>query len=135
MSSKVIQLYTHTHTHTHTHTGFPTGTVVKNLPANEGDARDVGLIFGLGWFPGLGNSSPLQHSCIENSTDRRSWWATVHGVTKSQTWLSDWTHAYVYTYILFSLFFSNIDYYKILGIASCIMSCGLSILYITVCIF
>ena len=48
MYSKVIQLYTHTHTHTHTHTGFPTGTVVKNLPANEGDARDVGLIFGLG---------------------------------------------------------------------------------------
>ena len=32
--------HTHTHTHTHTHMGFPTGTVVKNLPANAGDARD-----------------------------------------------------------------------------------------------
>ena len=48
LASDVQQSDSVIHTHTHTHTGFPTGTVVKNLPANEGDARDVGLIFGLG---------------------------------------------------------------------------------------
>ena len=38
---------------------------------------------------GEGNGNPLQHSCLENSMDRGAWWATVHGVTKSWTWLSD----------------------------------------------
>jgi len=43
------------------------------------------LVGSLGWedSPGKGNSYPLQHSCLENSMDRRVWWATVHGVTKS----------------------------------------------------
>ena len=41
--------------------------------------------------PGAGNGNPLQYSCLENSMDRGSWWATVHGVTKTWTWLSDWT--------------------------------------------
>jgi len=44
--------------------------VVKNPPANEGDARDVGLIPGLGRSPGVGNGNPLQYSCLENSIDR-----------------------------------------------------------------
>ena len=44
--------------------------LVKNLPANTGDARDVGLIPGLGRFPGIGNGNPLQYSCLENSMDR-----------------------------------------------------------------
>ena len=39
--------------------------------------------------PGV-NGSPLQHSCLENPMDRGAWWATVHGVAKSQTRLSDW---------------------------------------------
>ena len=39
--------------------------------------------------PGEGNGNPLQYSCLENSTDREAWWATVHGVAKSQTQLSD----------------------------------------------
>ena len=39
---------------------------------------------------GEGNSYPLQYSCLENSVDREAWWATVHRVTKSWTWLSDW---------------------------------------------
>ena len=63
--------------------------LVKNLPANTGDARDVGLISGLGRFPGIGNGNPLQYSCLENSMDRELWQATVHEVTKSRTRLSD----------------------------------------------
>ena len=44
--------------------------VVKNLPANEGDVRDVGLIPGLGRFPGGGNGNSFQYSCLENPMDR-----------------------------------------------------------------
>ena len=66
--------------------GFPGDSVVKNLPANAGD---MGLIPGSGRSPGEGNGIPFQHSCLENPTDRRVWWVTVHGVSKSQTRLSD----------------------------------------------
>ena len=59
--------------------------VVKNLLANAGDARDGGSIPGLGRSPGERNGNPLQYSCLENSMDRGAWWATVHGVAKSQT--------------------------------------------------
>ena len=59
--------------------GFPGGAVVKNLPANAGDARDSGLIPGLGRFPGGGRSNTLQYSCLENPMDRGAWWATVLG--------------------------------------------------------
>ena len=68
--------------------GFPGGSVVKNQPANAGDARDRGSIPESGIFPGGGNSSLLQYSCLENSTGREAWWAIVHGARKSQTWLS-----------------------------------------------
>ena len=51
----------------------------KNFPANEGDARDMGPI------PGVGNGSALQYSCLENPVDRGAWWATVHVVAKSWT--------------------------------------------------
>ena len=63
--------------------------VVKNLPANVGDARDVGLIPELGRSPGEGNSNPLEYSCLENPVDRGTWRATVDEVTKSRTQLSD----------------------------------------------
>ena len=63
--------------------------MVKNLPANAGDERDLGLIPGLGRSPGEGNGNPLQYSCLEISMDRGDWWATVNGVQKSQTELSD----------------------------------------------
>ena len=56
--------------------------VVKDLPANVGDARDRGSIPGSGRCPGEGNGNPLQYSCLENSMDRGAWRATVHGVTK-----------------------------------------------------
>ena len=55
--------------------------VLKDPTAN---ARDVGLIPGSERLPGEGYGNPLQHSCLENPMDRGAWWATVHGVTKSQ---------------------------------------------------
>ena len=74
--------------------GFLGGAEVKNPPANAGGARDVGLIPGLGRFPGGGNGNPLQYSCPENPTDRGDWRATVHGVSKSWTRLKQLsTHA------------------------------------------
>ena len=62
--------------------GFPGGSVVKNLPANAGDVGDTGSIPGSQRSPGRGNSNSLQYSCLENSMDRGTWWATVHGVAK-----------------------------------------------------
>ena len=56
--------------------------MVKNLPVNAGDAGDVALIPRLGRSPGVGNSNPLQYSCLENSMDRGAWLAIVRGVTK-----------------------------------------------------
>ena len=53
--------------------------MAKNLPANAGD---VGLIPGLGKYPGEGSGNPLQYSCLGNPMDRGAWWATVHGATK-----------------------------------------------------
>ena len=64
---------------------FPSGSVVKNPPANAEAAGDIGSILGLGRSPGGGNGNPLQYSCLENPMDREAWWATVLGVTKGQT--------------------------------------------------
>ena len=58
--------------------------VVKNLPTNAGELREVSLIPQSGRSPGGGNGSPLQNSCLENPRDRGAWWATVHGIAKSQ---------------------------------------------------
>ena len=70
-------------------TGFPGGAVVKNLPANAGDARDAGSIPGLGRSPGVGIGNLLQYPCLEYSMGRGAWQATVQGVAKSRTPLSD----------------------------------------------
>jgi len=51
-------------------TGFPSGSVVKNLPANSGDTRDAGSIPGSRRCPGGGNGNPLQCSCWDNPMDR-----------------------------------------------------------------
>ena len=59
--------------------------VVKNLPANAGDARDMDSISGLGRSPEVGNGNPLQYACLENSMDRGACWAIVHGVANCQT--------------------------------------------------
>ena len=67
---------------------FPGGSDGK---ASVYSVRDLGLIPGLGRFPGEGNGNPLQYSCLETLMDGGAWWATVHGVSKSQTRLSDFT--------------------------------------------
>ena len=56
--------------------------VVKNLPANAGDIRDVVSTPGLGRYPGGGNGNPLQYSHLENPMDRGAWQAAVHRVSK-----------------------------------------------------
>ena len=79
--------------------------VVKNLPANAGDIRDVGLIPGSGRSSGVGNDSSLQYSCLENPMDRGVWQATVRGVSKSRARLKHaWTHAYVFYTVNFVIF-------------------------------
>ena len=72
---------------------FSGGSEVKESAFNVGD---LGSIPGLGRSPGEGNGNPLQYSCLENPMDRGAWWATVHGVTKSRTRLSDFTFTLVY---------------------------------------
>ena len=62
--------------------GFPVGSEVKASACNVGD---LGLIPGLGRSSGEGNGNPLLYTCLENSTDRGDWRATVHGVAKSRT--------------------------------------------------
>ena len=62
--------------------------MVENLPANAGDARDVGSIPGSGRSPREGNSKSLQYSYLGNPMDRGAWQATAHGFAKSQTGLS-----------------------------------------------
>ena len=57
--------------------------VAKNLSANAGDARDVGLILGLGRSPGGGHGNPLQYSCLKKPMKRGDWRATVHSVAES----------------------------------------------------
>ena len=59
--------------------------MVKNPPANAGDIRDGALIPESRSSPGGGQGNPLQYSCLENPMDRGAWWATVHGIAKSQT--------------------------------------------------
>ena len=63
--------------------------MVKNPPANAGDARHVGSIPGLGRSPGEGNGNPLQYSYLENPMDRGAWQVIIRGVTKSQIGLND----------------------------------------------
>ena len=62
--------------------GFLGGSDGKESACKAGDPD---LILELGGSPGEGNDHPLQYSCLENSLDKRAWWAVVHGVKKSQT--------------------------------------------------
>ena len=68
--------------------GFPRGSDGKASSCNVGDP---GSIPGSGRSPGEGNGNPLQYSCLENPMDRGAWQATVHGVSKSRTRLSDFS--------------------------------------------
>ena len=86
--------------------------VVKNLPANAGDEREVNSIPGSGRSPGGGHGNPLQYSCLENPMGRGAWQATVHGVARSQTQLNQLsmhshlipiTHTHTHTHSLRTL--------------------------------
>ena len=77
------------------------GSGMKNLPANAGD---MGLIPGLERYPGEENRNPVQYSHLGNSMNRGTWWAVVHGVTKSQTRLSDFHSLILYTYFFAEIF-------------------------------
>ena len=74
--------------------------MVKNLPANAGDARDEGSIPESGRFPGVGNDNSLQYSCLENSIHRGAWRATVCGVTKGRNTIEHpCTHTHTHKHI------------------------------------
>ena len=66
--------------------GFPGGSDSKESACNTGN---LGSIPGSGRSPGEGKGYPLQYSCLENSMDRGAWWVTVHGVSESQTQVSN----------------------------------------------
>ena len=72
--------------------GFPGGSEVKASACNAGD---LGSIPGSRRSPGEGNGNPLQCSCLENPMDGGAWWATVHGIAKSRTRLSDFTFTFL----------------------------------------
>ena len=78
--------------------GFPGGSEVKASACN---ARDLGSIPGSERSPGEGNGNPFQYSCLENPMDGGAWWATVHGVAKSWTQLSDFTSLLYFTSLHF----------------------------------
>ena len=67
---------------------FPSGSDGEESACNAGDLDSIP---GSERSPGEGNSNPLQYSCLENPMDRGAWWATVHGVAKSGTRLSNFT--------------------------------------------
>ena len=67
------------------------GSVVTNLPANAREHRKLGFDPWVGKVPWKRNGNPLQYSCLENPMDGGAWRATVHGVAKSRTRLSDFT--------------------------------------------
>ena len=73
----------------------PSGWDSKDSTWNAGDQ---GLISRSGKFPGEGNGYPLQYSCPENPMDGEAWQATVHGVAKSQTWLSDFISLHFFSW-------------------------------------
>ena len=81
--------------------GFPGHLDGKESACNVGD---LGLIPGSERSPGEGNGNPLQYSCLENSMEIGAWWATVHGVAKSQTRLSDLHYKVIEVKDIFSTF-------------------------------
>ena len=80
----------------HYYWSFSGGLDSKESARNAGD---LGSVPGLGRSSGGGNGNPLQYSCLENFMDRGAWRATVHGITKSWTWLSN-THTHTHTLLL-----------------------------------
>ena len=75
--------------------------MVKNLPANAGDIRDVGSFSGLGRSPGGGNGNPLQYSCLENPMDRGAWRAPW---SHKELDMTEHTHTYTILYNFSNIF-------------------------------
>ena len=84
----------------------PVAQWVQNPPAMQEMHPDMGLIPGLGRSLGREYGNPLLYSCLENPIDRGAWWATVHGVTKSRTWLKQLS-THVFPLYLFGYFFPS----------------------------
>ena len=88
----------------------------KESPVNVRDIANTGSIPRSGRPCRVGNGYPLQYSCLENSMDRRAWWATVHGVAESV--MSEQPNN-KYIYLFFFRFFSHIRYCRVLSRAPC----------------
>ena len=87
--------------------------MIKNLPANAGDIRDLGSIPGLGSSPRRGHGNPLQYSCLENPMDRGAWWAMVHRVAKRWTQLKQFSmHACIVHADIFQREHCNMSFCK-----------------------
>ena len=99
---------------------FQVVLMVKNPPANAGDARDMVLIPESERSPRVGNGHPLQYSWLGNPIDRGAWRATVHGIAKSRTQLSKTTtiilyiymyiHTHIHTYMITTIHLVNIHH-------------------------
>ena len=76
-------------TNTHSQVGFPSGSVVKNLPASAGDAGDSGAIPGSRRSPGVGNGNPFQYSWLGSPVGRGAWRVTLQGLQRIWQQLSD----------------------------------------------
>ena len=90
--------------------GASQSSVVKNPPANAGNAGDWGSFPGSRRSPGEGNGNLLQYSCLGNPMSREAWWTADHRVSKSQTQLSDWActqweRIFVLLFVCFGFFF------------------------------
>ena len=81
--------------------------VAQMVKASACNVGDPGSIPGWGRSSGEENGNPLQYSCLENSMDGGAWWATVHGVSKSQTRLSNFTFSANFFLIFWNLFIFN----------------------------
>ena len=95
--------------------------VVKNPPVNARDARDAGLIPGLGISPEGGHGNPLQYSCLGNPMNTGAWQATVYEVTKGWTWLSAHTY-HTHPLILRPTFFFLFPHFTILKLEQALLS-------------
>ena len=88
---------------------------MKNPPAKQ--ETQVGLIPRMvGKIPIGGNGNPLQYSCLENPRDKGAWWATVHGVAKNWTWLSNWARMQCYYILIISTIIIQLQGIKLLGV-------------------
>ena len=68
--------------------------IVNSVAMNIGEHVSFWIVVFSGYISGEGNGTPLQYSCLENPMDGGAWWAAVHGVAKSGTWLSDFTFTF-----------------------------------------